>query len=197
MARYRVLDVYVLESVIKFMFANIGNITSANKISNTLTSLGRKISLPTVEVYLNALVKSYILYKVGRYDVKGKQHLKTGEKYYLVDIGLRYCILGSKKTDWGHILENIVYLELIRRGYEVYIGIIRSLEVDFVAVKGNNVEYYQVAQSVLAEETLERELKPLNSIQDHCAKVLITLDELPLTIHQGIKQINAIDWLTN
>lgn len=194
-ARNKISDVSMLESIIKFMFDNIGNISSVKKISDTMTSYGRKITAPTVESYLNALVNSFILYHVGRYDVKGKQHLKTGEKYYVVDICLRYFLLGSKKTDWGHILENIVYLELLRRGYEIYIGKVGTLEVDFVAIKGGNVEYYQVAHTVSNTETLERELKPLNSIKDHNPKFLITLDDIPVTSHEGIKQINALDWL--
>lgn len=193
--RNKIADVSMLESIIKFMFDNIGNISSAKKISDTMTSYGRKITAPTVENYLEALVNSFILYHVGRYDVKGKQHLKTGEKYYVVDIGLRYFLLGSKKTDWGHILENIVYLELLRRGYEIYIGKVGTLEVDFVAIKDGNIEYYQVAHSVVNEETLARELKPLDSIKDHNPKFLITLDEVPVTSHKGIKQINALDWL--
>ncbi|MEI8388989.1 MAG: ATP-binding protein [bacterium] len=194
-ARHRISDVSILESIIKFMFDNIGNISSSKKISDTMTSSGRKITPPTVENYLTALVNSFILYHVGRYDVKGKQHLKTGEKYYVVDIGLRYFLLGSKKTDWGHVLENIVYLELLRRGYEIYIGKVGTLEIDFVAIKDGNTEYYQVAQTVNNQETITRELKSLDAIKDHNPKFLITLDEIPVTSHKGIKQINALDWL--
>ncbi len=193
--RNKIADASMLESIIKFMFDNIGNISSTKKISDTMTSYGRKITAPTVENYLKALINSFILYHVGRYDVKGKQHLKTGEKYYVVDIGLRYFLLGSQKTDWGHVLENIVYLELLRRGYEIYIGKVGTLEVDFVAIKDGNTEYYQIAQTVSLPETLTRELKPLESIKDHNPKFLITLDDVPVTTHKGIKQINAIDWL--
>jgi len=193
--RHKISDVSILESIIKFMFDNIGNLSSAKKISDTMTSYGRKISSSTVENYLTALVNSFILYKVARYDVKGKQHLKTGVKYYVVDIGLRYFLLGSKKADWGYILENIIYLELLRRGYEIYIGKVGTKEVDFVAIKDGNTEYYQVAQTISEQETLIRELKPLDSIKDHNAKFLITLDEVPATSHKGIKQINALDWL--
>lgn len=193
--RNKIADVSMLESIIKFMFDNIGNISSTKKISDTMTSYGRKITAPTVENYLKALINSFILYHVGRYDVKGKQHLKTGEKYYVVDIGLRYFLLGSQKTDWGHVLENIIYLELLRRGYEIYIGKVGTLEVDFVAIKDGNTEYYQIAQTVSLPETLTRELKPLESIKDHNPKFLITLDDVPVTSHKGIKQINALDWL--
>ncbi len=194
-ARKNISDVSVLDSVVKYMFDNVGNITSVKKISDSLTSAGRKISNHTVENYLSALVDSFILYKSGRYDVKGKQYLQTNEKYYLVDIGLRYFLLGSKKADMGRILENIVYLELLRRGYEVFVGKVGTLEVDFVAIKNGNVEYYQVAQTVQEPETLERELKSLDSIKDHNSKYLLTLDVEPVTSHKGIKQIYALDWL--
>jgi uncharacterized protein len=194
-ARKRISDVNILESVVRYMFDNVGNITSVKKISDTLTSSGRKISNHTVEIYLSALTNSFILYKAGRYDIKGKQYLQTNEKYYLVDIGLRYFLLGSKKADMGRILENVVYLELLRRGYEVYIGKVGIFEVDFVAVKNGNVEYYQIAQTVQQPETLERELKPLDSIKDHNPKYLLTLDVEPSSSYKGIKQIYALDWL--
>ncbi|MDR1168625.1 MAG: ATP-binding protein [Heliobacteriaceae bacterium] len=196
--RKNIADVSGLENIIKFMFDNIGNITSPKKISDTLGSSGRKISNHTVENYLSALIDSFILYKTSRYDVKGKQYLRTSEKYYLVDIGLRYFLLGSKKADIGRILENIVYLELLRRGYEVYIGKVGNLEVDFVAIKrgiSGDVEYYQVAQTVQLPETWEREMKPLESIKDHNPKFLLTLDNEPVSSHKGIKQIYALDWL--
>ena len=194
-ARKNINDVFMLESIIRFMFHNIGNLCSIKKIADTMTSDGRKITSPTVESYLSALVDSYILYKVRRYDIKGKQYLKTGEKYYVVDIGLRYYLLGTKKVDMGHILENIIYLELLRRGYEIYIGKVGSTEVDFIAINDEGIEYYQVALTVHDEKTLERELYPLNSISDHNPKYLLTLDNDPITSHNGIKQINAIDWL--
>ena len=194
-ARKNINDVFMLESIIRFMFDNIGNLCSIKKIADTMTSDGRKITSPTVENYLSALVDSYILYKVRRYDIKGKQYLKTGEKYYVVDIGLRNYLLGTKKVDMGHILENIIYLELLRRGYEIYIGKVGSTEVDFIAINDEGIEYYQVALTVHDEKTLERELYPLNSISDHNPKYLLTLDDDPPTSHNGIKQLNAIDWL--
>jgi predicted AAA+ superfamily ATPase len=196
-ARHRISDAGMLDSVIRFMFDNIGNLCSATNIANTMTSYGRKISAPTVENYLSALVESFILYKAGRYDVKGKQHLATGSKYYLSDIGLRYYLLGSKQVDAGHILENVVYLELLRRGYEVHIGKVGSAEVDFIAIGDYGEEYYQVAYTVNDADgkTLTRELAPLESIKDHNPKYLITMDFVPLTSHNGIKQINALEWL--
>ena len=193
--RKDISDIGMLKDVIKFMFDNVGNLCSSTSIANTMTSNGRKISVPTVEKYLEALVESFVLYKVSRYDIKGKNYLTTGSKYYLSDIGLRYYLLGSKNADDGHILENIVYLELLRRGYEVYIGKNDDNEVDFVAVNEKGEEYYQVSYTVKDEKTLERELKPLNNINDHNPKILLTADFTPYTSHNGIKQINVFDWL--
>lgn len=193
--RKKISDPAMLESIIAFMFDNIGNLCSSTKIANAMTSAGRKISVPTVESYLSALTDSYILYKVGRYDIKGKQYLMTGFKYYVADIGLRYFLLGTKPTDIGHILENIVYLELLRRGYEVYIGKTGDAEVDFIAINSEGQEYYQVAQTVMDESTLKRELSPLDSIKDHNPKYLLTMDYMPLTSYNGIKQINVLEWL--
>lgn len=196
-ARYHLSDVGMLDSVIRFMFDNIGNLSSSTKISNTMTSSGRKISVPSIETYLNALVESYILYKVSRYDVKGKHYLTTGNKYYVSDIGLRYYLLGTKKVDMGHILENIVYLELKRRGYEVYVGKVGTTEVDFIAINDDGEEYYQVAYTVVDADgsILKRELAPLNAIKDHNPKFLLTMDYIPPTSHNGIRQLNALDWL--
>ena len=196
-ARKRFPDIAMLQSVVRFMFDNIGNICSTKSISDTMTSAGRKISVHTVENYLSALADSFILYKVGRYDVKGRQYLKTGDKYYAADVGLRYALLGTKKADDGRILENIVYLELLRRGYEVYIGKVGNAEIDFIAVGNEGEEYYQAAYTVIDAEgkTLNRELAPLKAINDHNPKYLLTMDHTPLTSHNGIKQMNVLDWL--
>ena len=193
--RRKITDVASLENVIRFMFDNIGNLCSANKISNTLKSGGKGVSVPTIDGYLEALCESFVLYKVGRYDIKGKQFLSTQEKYYLSDIGLRYYLLGTKPTDMGHILENVVFLELMRRGNEVYVGKQGTGEVDFVVINENGTEYYQVALTVRDEDTLKRELAPLDSIGDHNPKYLLTLDEDPPVSHNGINQLNALDWL--
>ncbi len=195
MARYRIADTGGLDSVIRFMFDNVGNLCSATKIANTMTTAGRKIAISTVENYLGALTECFILYKAGRYDVKGKQYLTTGNKYYLCDMGLRYYLLGTKRADLGHILENVVYLELLRRGYEVYIGKVGNAEIDFIAIGEEGEEYYQVALTVMEESTLERELAPLESIRDHNPKYLLTMDFTPLTSHNGIKQWNVLEWL--
>ena len=196
-ARKRISDVDMLGSVTRFMFDNIGNLCSTKKIADTMTSAGRKITVHTVEKYLEALTESFIFYRVGRYDIKGKQYLKTGDKYYAADIGLRYSVLGNKKADEGHILENIVYLELLRRGYDIYIGKVGALEVDFIAIGEEGEEYYQVAYTVIDVDrrTLERELAPLNAIKDHNLKYLLTMDYGPVISHNGIKQINILDWL--
>ncbi len=191
----RISDPSMLESVVEFMFDNIGNLCSSTKIANSMTSAGRKISVPTVESYLSALTDSYILYKVGRYDIRGKQYLSTGSKFYVADIGLRYFLLGSGKADMGRILENIVYLELLRRGYEVYVGKAGDAEVDFIAVNNEGEEYYQVSQTVLDPATLLRELSSLDAIKDHNPKYLLTMDYVPITSHNGIKQINVLEWL--
>ena len=195
MARYRIADTGGLDSVIRFMFDNVGNLCSATKIANTMTTAGRKIAISTVENYLGALTECFILYKAGRYDVKGKQYLTTGNKYYLCDMGLRYYLLGTKRADLGHILENVVYLELLRRGYEVHIGKVGNAEIDFIAIGEEGEEYYQVALTVMEESTLERELAPLESIRDHNPKYLLTMDFTPLTSHNGIKQWNVLEWL--
>lgn len=194
-SRKKILDVPMLENVIRFVFDNIGNPTSATKIANFLTSTGNKISVNTVENYLKALQDSFIIYKAERYDVKGKQLLETGGKYYIADIGLRYYLLGTKKADRGHILENVIFLELLRRGYEVYVGKVGSSEIDFIAIGEEGTEYYQAAYTVADDAVLDRELKPLDSISDHNPKYLLTMDDEPLTSHNGIKQINVLDWL--
>ena len=195
--RKKIADVALLESVIRFMFDNIGNLCSATKIANTLKSGGKGASVHTVDNYLTALCESFVLYKVSRYDIKGKQLLQTQEKYYLADIGLRYYLLGTKSANMGHILENIIYLELLRRGYELYVGRQDNSEVDFIAINDYGTEYYQVALTVRDENTLKRELTPLDSISDHNPKYLLTLDDDPPTSHNGIKQLNALEWLLN
>ena len=156
---------------------------------------GRKIDSKTVEKYINSLLESYVIYQANRYNVKGKEYLKTLEKYYVVDIGLRYSFLGKKATDVGHILENVVYLELIRRGFDGYVGKVNELEVDFVAMDGEKIIYYQVAATVRDENTLKRELSSLEKIHDHYQKVILTLDEDPEADYNGIRRINVLEWL--
>jgi hypothetical protein len=193
--RKKVADSSMLERVIRFMFDNIGNLCSIKKIANTLVSSGRHISVNTVESYLSALTDSYILYRVGRYDIHGKEYLKTGHKYYLADVGLRFYLLGSTGSDAGRILENIVFLELLRRGWEISIGKIDNMEIDFVIQKGSIREYYQVALSVRDESVLERELRSLRVIKDNYPKFLLTMDDDPPSDNNGISRINVLDWL--
>lgn len=185
----------MLESVVRFLADNIGNISVIKRISDTMTSLGRKIASHTVENYISALTNSYIFYSVPRYDVKGKQLLKTGQKYYLVDVGLRSIINGTKGGDLGHVLVNVVYLELARRGGEIYVGKIGDAEIDFVVVQGERKAYYQVSLSVRDEDTMKRELEPLQAIPDNYPKYLLTLDNDSQIFHDGIKQQYVLDWL--
>ena len=195
MNRKQVTDSMMLQSVLKFIFDNIGNPFSTKKIADTMTSDGRKIDSKTIEKYLTALKESYVIYQAKRFDIKGKQYLKTLDKYYVVDIGLRYMLLGKQAMDAGHILENIIYLELLRRSYDVYVGKVDSFEVDFVAQNQDGNHYYQVALTVREEATLNRELRPLQMLQDDYPKVLLTLDDDPSRDIDGIKILNARDWL--
>ncbi len=194
--RKKITDVMMLESVIRFLSDNIGNPLSTKKISDTMASNGRRINVRTVEAYLSAFMDSYIIYQAKRYDVKGKQYLKTLEKYYMVDIGLRRTMLGnSGQADTGQILQNVVYLELVRRGYRVYVGKVDNLEVDFVAMDQEGLRYIQVAATVREQATLERELKPLQKIADNYPKCILTLDMDPPADYEGIRRLNALDFL--
>ncbi len=193
-ARRRINDIALLESVIKFLFDNIGNTVSSKKIADSLTSYGRGTTSITVDNYVEALIGAFVLYRAYRYDVKGKLYLKSLEKYYLVDVGLRRMLLGDKNIDIDHVLENIVYLELLRRGYIVSIGQVGDKEIDFIAVTGGDKLYYQVAASILDPATFEREIAPLKKVSDYYPKFILTMDELPMC-EDGIKQVNIIDFL--
>jgi hypothetical protein len=194
--RKAITDITLLERIIKFLGSSIGSPISAKKICDTIISSGRKISVNTVDAYLQALLDSYIFYKVDRYDIKGKNFLKTLGKYYIVDLGLRNHLLANSESDIGHQIENIVYLELVRRGYQVSIGKLAEKEVDFVATSQEGRSYFQVSASVLDGNTLERELAPLQAIQDNHPKVLLTLDEIGAgSNHEGIQQKNLLQWL--
>lgn len=193
--RNGVRDAALLESILKFIAANIGSIVSTKKISDYLTSSGRKTTSDTIDNYLKMLENAFIIYKANRYDLKGKMFLKTLEKYYIVDIGIRNKLIGLRNTDYGHVLENIVYLELLRRGYEVTIGKIGSLEVDFVASKPNEKIYYQVSATIMDEKTRELELRPLESISDNYPKYILTMDQTVFNDYSGIRVKNIIDFL--
>mgnify|MGYP000986923597 FL=1 len=195
-ARLKISDVMRLESVVKYIFDNIGNLTSLSKIANTLTSMGRKTDAKTIEKYIRGLTDSLLVHEVSRYNIKGKEFLSTLSKYYVADLGLRQMILGNRNIDMGHILENVIYLELLRRKGNVYVGQFDKNEIDFVIVNSNEIEYYQVALTVLDENTLKRELDAFKNIKDNYPKYLITLDDVMVnTDYDGIKVVNALEWL--
>ena len=196
MMRKKINNKLVLESIIKYILNNIGSPISTKKISDTLTSMNRATSNHTVENYISALLEAYLIYKVDRFDVKGKETLSSGYKYYAVDTGFRENLLGKKASqDMGHTLENIVYLELLRRGYKVYTGKVDDLETDFVAENTNGLEYYQVALTTRDDKTLERELKSLQKTGDFYPKYILTMDNDLDADYNGIRKINVIDWL--
>ena len=196
MARNKIVNKTLLENIIKFIFDSIGSTISTKKISDTLTSKGISTSNHTVENYIRAFVESYLIYKAERFDVKGKNLLVRDYKYYIVDTGLRSYLLGKKAdSDMGHILENIVYLELLRRGYKVYVGKVDNNEIDFVAENRDGIKYFQVALTVRDEKVLERELRSLQNTGDHYPKYLITMDMDLEADYSGITKINIIDWL--
>ncbi len=194
-SRKKITDTAMLKSLLRFVFDNIGNVLSAKKIADTMSAEGRKIDVKTVDKYLEALSESYIIYQAKRYNIKGRQYLKSLEKYYIVDVGMRYMLLGKENADAGRVLENVVYLELLRRGCDVYVGKVDDWEVDFVAQDERGTAYYQVALTVREEKTLERELRPLRMIRDHYPKYLLTMDDDPEAQYDGIRRINARDWL--
>lgn len=195
-ARLKISDVTTLENVTKFLMHNIGNIVSARKISNTLKSQGKGVDQKTVDKYLRGLTDGLLLYEARQYNLRGKTLLSTNNKYYAVDIGLRNMLVKSSASDIGHILENVVFLELKRRGYDVYVGQLEGGEIDFVATKNTETVYYQVSATTLDEETLRRELAPLKRVQDNYPKYLLTLDEyFAEADYEGIKKKNVLDWL--
>ena len=195
-ARLKISDVMRLESVVKYIFDNIGNLTSLSKIANTLTSMGRKTDAKTIEKYIRGLTDSLLVHEVSRYNIKGKEFLSTLSKYYVADLGLRQMILGNRNIDMGHILENVIYLELLRRKGNVYVGQFDKNEIDFVVINSNEIEYYQIALTVLDENTLKRELDAFKNIKDNYPKYLITLDDVMVnTDYDGIKVVNALEWL--
>ena len=195
-ARLKISDVMRLESVVKYIFDNIGNLTSLSKIANTLTSMGRKMDAKTIEKYIRGLTDSLLVHEVSRYNIKGKEFLSTLSKYYVADLGLRQMILGNRNIDMGYILENIIYLELLRRKGNVYVGQFDKNEIDFVVINSNEIEYYQVALTILDKNTLKRELDAFKNIKDNYPKYLITLDDVMVnTDYDGIKVVNALEWL--
>lgn len=195
-------DQAMLQKIMLFLCSNIGSITSPNSIGNVLSGegdiqrgKGKNVAGKTVERYISMLRNAYIFYSVGRYDVKGKQLLKTMEKNYIIDMGFRNMLLGYRDVGRGHILENVVFLELLRRDYRIYIGKIGEAEIDFVAEKPNDKLYIQVTESMHIPETRERELRPLRMIPDNYEKLVLSMDRNFINSYDGIKSLNLIDWL--
>ena len=194
----KIKDVDLLKRIFRFLCSNIGSVVSANSISKYISKasrLDKDIRPATISNYLSMLENAYIIYKSDRYDIKGKEILKSLEKYYVVDLGIRNNLLGYTETDYGHMLENIVYLELLGRGYQVHIGKYDSLEIDFVAVNQEGNRYYQVAETVLGESTREREFKSLEIVKDNYEKTILTMDKIFPSNREGIKIKNVIEFL--
>jgi predicted AAA+ superfamily ATPase len=195
LVRKQVTDVLLLETIAQYLFSTIGSSLSPTRIANTLTSAGRKTEPRTVNSYLHALRESMLFYQAKRYNIRGQRVLATQEKYYAVDPGLRFVLLGGRGLDISHLLENVIYLELLRRGYEVYVGQVDRTEADFVAIRDGEQCYFQIAATVRDPNTLTRELGPLRAIRDHRPKFLLTLDADPDADYDGIHRVNALTWL--
>lgn len=197
-----ITDSLLLKKIILFLADNIGNNVSASSIGNTLVNEGmldndrkKKPSSHTVSAYINTLLKSYFFYEIKRFDIKGKEYLKTLGKYYIIDSGLRNYLLGYRNRDSGHVIENIVYFELLSRGYDVSIGKVDNMEVDFIAIKNNERIYVQVTETMLDEKVRERELKPLKAIRDNYRKMILSLDPGLETSFEGIESLHLLEWL--
>jgi len=205
MERNKVIDQTLLHKIVLFLCGNIGSITSPNNIGNILSREGdiqrekkqtdKNVAGKTVDKYIQMLRSAFIFYHAGRYDIKGKQLLKTLEKNYIVDLGFRNLLLGYRNIDRGHLLENVVFLELLRRGYRIYIGKLGEAEVDFIAEKPNEKLYIQVTETMAGEEVRERELRPLRMIPDNYEKVVLSMDQSYISSYDGIKAMNVVDFL--
>lgn len=196
-ARNQIREYASFENILKFVFDNIGSTFSAKSISDYLKSQNIKVTVETIQNYLSFLEAAYVIYKARRYDLQGKRHLEIHEKYYLADLGLRHALLGYKSSDINDYLENIVYIELKRRGYEVSIGKIGTLEIDFIATKATEKLYVQVTYLLASEEVAEREFKPLQKIKDNYPKYVFSMDKFYGEMFEGIRRLNIIDWLMN
>lgn len=195
-SKRKITDITLLKTIARYLASVIGSPVSVKSVSNYLVSSGRKVSPNTVDDYMDALQESFIFYPVERFDINGKQLLKVNRKWYIVDLGLRNHILPKKQYDLGFSLENIVFFELLRRGYKVNIGKNGDTEVDFVAQKQRVLHYYQVTADMTNADTFEREIRPLKSIKDNYEKVILTLDHLTTGDYEGIKVVHLLDWLS-
>ena len=193
--KYKIRNIQLMETVADFMMDNIANLSSARSITNTLSSVKEKVNHVTVSSYMQYLCNAFAFYKIRRYDIRGKKYLSTNDKYYLSDHTFRYAKLGTKNLDYGRILENIVAIELVRRGYEVYAGVLYKKEIDFVAIKRNEKIYIQVSDNISDEKTFEREVTPLLAIKDAYPKVLLARTRHDEYQYEGIKIIDIADWL--
>lgn len=193
--KYKIVNIAEFNSIAEFMMDNIGNIISPNNVCNVLNKNGSKITRKTVSKYIDYLEKAFLMYEVKRYDLRGKKYLRNNNKYYLSDIAFRYAINGSRNMDYGRAYENIVYLELLRRGYELYVGKLYENEIDFVAQKGNERIYIQVSDNISDEKTFEREYKPLLKIRDAYTKMIIARTRHGDTQYDGIQVKNIVNWL--
>lgn len=191
----KITDLTLLKNIAKFLASSIGNPVSDRKVTDYITSTGRKVSQSTISDYIEALVEPYVFYTAERYDVIGKQLLKQNRKYYMADLGLRRHLLSRSGYDLGFMLENIVYLELLRRGYKVNIGMVGDLEIDFIAQRNENKSYFQVTASMVEKSTFDREMASLTAVRDNYPKTVLTLDRFATGNYEGIEVVNAVDWL--
>ena len=194
-SKRKITDIALLKSIAKYLASVVGSPVSIRSITDYLISSGRKVSPNTVDDYVDALTESFIFYPAERFDIVGKQLLKVNKKFYIVDLGLRNHILPRRNYDFGFTLENVVYFELLRRGYQVMIGKLGSTEVDFVAEKHGEYSYYQVTADMTAQETFDREMRPLTQIRDNYEKVVLTSERLTVGNYNGIRVKNLTDWL--
>ena len=193
--KYNLGNSAMLKKISEYLMDNVSNVSSSQNISSTLTEVGDKTNHSTVGNYINYLCNAFIFYETKRYDVRGKEYLKTLNKYYLADTGIRYAVLGKRNMDWGRILENIIYLELLRRGYEIYVGKLYQKEIDFVAMKGNEKIYIQVSDDISDPNTFKREIQPLLQIRDAYPKLILARTKHEISDYEGIQIIDIPQWL--
>lgn len=194
--KYKIRNMQLMDRIVDFLMDNISNLSSARSITSTLSGIKEKVNHVTVGSYMQYLCNAFAFYRVRRYDIKGKKYLSSNDKYYLSDHTFRYAKLGTKNMDYGRILENIVAMELLRRGYEVYVGVLYQKEIDFVAIKRSEKIYIQVSDNISDEKTFEREVSPLLQIKDAYPKMLIARTRHEEYQYEGIRIVDAADWLT-